>query len=204
MPRKYSKKSSYKSMKRIAKQVMAKNIETKVHTAEYSDAFIGANSTAYIIATSVVDIAGGTKSGERVGERITATSLKYDLFFTGAQDTNSLRVIFYIPKSPTDLLWQGPAGTNLAFNQAIDFNRYTVLKDMFIPTNLNGQNCVRKQGYISFRNKGKRLGMPVIYDTDLSVSCTKNRIMVYMVSDSVSPITTPKVNGYVRLFYKDA
>lgn len=208
MPKfKRTKRGNASYIRKIAKSVVAKNTETKSHFTMYTLADIpGTASTT--IATSLVDLAAGNLESQRDGNKVHLTSVKYDLFFNSngaavADAYNSIRLIFYIPKQPDVLLGNSAAGwVNMPFNAPVDFDRFTVLKDMLITVNSTGAQCIRKQGYISFRNKGKRLGLPITYDGSSPTSCTKNRVCVYMVSDSNIP-SHPQVNGYVRSFYKD-
>lgn len=198
MPRRYTKgksRSMASAMRKIAKSVVAKNTETKVWTGTFSDTPVGAGTVAPVVQ-SCNDIAEGTAQNQRIGNQIMLTSIKYDFFFTGADSTNSLRLIFYIPRDPNDIL------LNLGFNAPADLDKYVILKDIFMTTNQNGQDCLRKRGYISFRKRGKSNGLKVQYSTNAVNSQTKNRVLVYMVSDS-GVISHPSVNGFFRTFYKD-
>jgi len=205
MPKKrYTRKSSESKMRRIAKSVFAKNTETKESHIGYTQRDIGAALTNPIV-NAMTDLAEGTQQGQRDGNSVKVTSMKYDFFFSipdvvGADAFNSIRCIFYIPKDVGDLLG---TSTNLQWNEPVDYDRYTVLKDMFITLSKEGQRCVRRQGYLSFRRKGKSLGLKVLYKGSASNDGTSNRVLVYMVSDS-GIVAHPQVSGYIRTFYKDA
>lgn len=198
MPKRTYRKSRnmLSTMKKIAKSVVAKNTETKVFTGSFADVPI-ANSAAGPLIQSVTDIPEGTSQNQRVGNQITLTSVKYDFFFAGADSTNSIRMILYISRDPNDII------TTLNFNQAPDLDKYVILRDVFITTSQQGNDCVRKRGYISFRKRGKSNGLKVQWSGPNLNQQTKNRVLMYMVSDS-GVVSHPTVNGFFRTFYKDA
>lgn len=190
------KKKSYRrkgGLKKYIKKVVARSQETKTHLINYANAIPDSGRTP--LSNQLADISQGLNQSTRVGNSITLTSLKYDWFFTGADSTNSLRVIIYVPKDPTDLM------SSVAFNAAPDLDRYTILRDMFITTEGTGGNCKRRQGWLRF-NRGNRSGMNVGYTGAGLGVIIKNNVSIYMVSDSLAA-TDPQVNGYVRIFYKD-
>lgn len=185
-------------MTKIAKRVVAKNTETKVKTSSLSSVSIPHSSLTPYIA-SFNDIAQGVGQDQRIGNQIKVTSCKYDLFFTQDQVANSsaVRLLFYIPRDPNNLI------LNLGYNQAADLDDYVILKDMFIPLSYGGPACVRKQGWVSFRKRGKSNGLTTQFSTAANNSQSKNRICIYCVSDSITA-PHPLMNGFFRCFYKDA
>lgn len=198
MVKKTYKKKMYRNnsgIKNYVKKMINKNIETKLVVATFTDVAI--TSTLLVPYTYAFnDISQGVGQQQRIGNLVRCTSMKYNLFITGADSTNSVRIIFYIPRDPTTVM------AGLAFNQAPDIDQFTVLKDMFITTSNTGNNCIRKVGWLNFK-RGKSTGMPVFYSSSTPASVTKNRILMYCVSDSGAP-SHPTLNGYTRLFYKDA
>lgn len=193
MPRYRRDKKS--NLKKLVKSIVAKNIETKTSIFRMAGIGIGASGLAPINA-SFNDLNIGDNQYERTGNQVTLTSVKWDMFLTGADATNSIRCIVYIPKNPTVFL-------AIPFNGAVDFDSFTVLRDMFICTSNTGNNCVRRNGYISFKNRGKSLGMKTQWSGALASGQTKNRVLLYMVSDSLV-VPHPEVNGVLHTFYKDA
>lgn len=175
--------------------MILKNQETKLVVATFNDISLTTGSLLpYAYAFN--DIGQGVTQQSRVGNQIKITSMKYNFFFTGADATNSIRVIFYIPRDPNIVI------SGLNFNQAPDLDQFTILKDMFICTSNTGNNCVRRVGWINFK-KGRSTGMTCQYSGPAGNSVTKNRILMYAVSDS-GVVNHPTLNGYTRIYYKDA
>lgn len=194
MPYKKRYRRKRTSLASRVKRAVAKSQETKTLVLNYANAI--QDSARVPLSNQIADIAQGLTQSTRVGNQIKLTSMKYDWFFTGADTTNSIRCIIYVPKDPNSFI------TGLAFNQAPDLDRFTILRDMFICTGGTGGNCKRRQGWLRF-NKGLRQGMTVQYSGATVGTVTKNNLTVYMVSDS-GAVSDPAVNGYIRLFYKDA
>lgn len=192
-----SKKPVSKRLKRQVKNQIEKYIEKKTAVYEY---FGGIQDSARNpLDDHVTALAQGTGQNQRVGNRVNITSLKYDLFFTGADATNSIRVIFYIPKDPSVLMGT-PAG--IPFNKAPDMDNFNILRDMLVSTSSSGQNCVRRQGWLRF-NRGNRSGHKERYDGALVSNRVQGHIYVYMVSDSLA-VSDPQCNGYIRTFFTDS
>lgn len=183
-----------KTLKKYIKNTIEKQLETKTVITNYANTIPDSGRTP--LSNSIAGVAQGLTQSTRVGNSIRVTSMKCEWFFTGADSTNSIRVIIYIPKDPTAAL------SGLAFNQAPDLDQFTILRDFFICTGGTGGNCKRLQKWIRF-NRGMRSGLHMQYSGAASTDITKNKLMIYMVSDS-SAVSDPSVNGYVRVFYKDA
>ncbi len=178
MPSKRSfRKKSSGGLRRLIKREVAKGSETKTQILNYANGIT--DNTRTPLSNSLCDVDQGVNQDQRIGNQFRMTSIKYDWFFTGADSTNSIRVIIYVPKDPNGLL------TNLQFNQAPDLDSFTILKDMFVCTGGTGGNCVRRQGWVRF-NRGARSGMMVNFSGTAGTSVTKNNLMVYMVSDSTA------------------
>ncbi len=193
MSSKRSFKKNNGGLRRLIKREVAKGSETKTKVLDNSNSITDSARTT--ISNSLIDLDQGITQDTRIGNQIRVTSMKYDWFFTGADSTNSIRVIIYVPKDPNTVL------SGVGFNQAPDLDQFTILKDLFICTGGTGGNCVRRNGWIRF-NRGNRSGMMVNYSDGEGTSVTKNNLMVYMVSDSLA-VADPQVNGFVRIYYKD-
>lgn len=192
MSRKRSRNSN--AIRRMVKKEVAKSAETKTLITQYANSVV--DSARATLSNSISGCIQGVDQDERVGNRVTITSMKYDWFFTGADTTNSIRVLIYIPKDPTTVI------AGLPFNQPPDLDQFTILKDLFVCTSQGGPDCVRRQGWIRF-NKGNRRGMTVEYSGNLATEIVRNKLMVYMVSDSTAALD-PQVNGFCRVFFKDS
>ncbi len=182
-----------KNLRKIIKKAVANQLETKTAVTNYANSITDGGRSP--LTNAVADVGTGVTQATRIGNSTKVTSIKYDWFFTGADSTNSIRVIIYIPKDPTVIL------SSLAFNQAPDLDSFTILKDMFICTEGTGGNCKRRQGWVRF-NRGNRTGLHMQYSSASAGSVVKNQLMIYMVSDSEA-VSDPQVNGYVRVFFKD-
>jgi len=192
-------KKSYRKkggLKKYIKSVVAKSIETKAAVIKLNALQVGAAGVGPVNAT-FNDLNPGDGQANRTGNQVTMTSVKWDLFINGTDATNSIRCIIYIPREPTVLI------ANLPFNAAVDYDQHIVLKDMFLCTSLNGNNCIRRQGYHSFKNKGKSMGMKTTWASTAPNDQSKGKVCFYMVSDS-QVVPHPELNGNLRSFYKDA
>ena len=191
------KQSKYKrrgNLKKYIKSVVAKNIETNTALLKFNQTQVG---VAGPVIASFNDLKQGDSQSERQGNQITMTSIKWDLFFAGSDTTNSYRIIVYIPREPSVLI------TALPFNGAVDYDQHIVLKDTYRTTSLNGNNAFRLNGYHSFRNKGKSIGMKTQWASSGVNDQTKGRVCLYVTTDSAA-VPNPEMNGTIRTFYKDA
>jgi len=189
--REYKRRSN---LKKLVKSIVSKNIETKSALIKLNQVQIGV-AGPYI--ASFNDLNQGDAQNERVGNQVTMTSVKWDLFLAGADTTNSYRIIVYIPREPSVLI------TSLPFNGAVDYDQHIVLKDTYRTTSLNGNNAFRLNGYHSFRNKGKSVGMKTQWASSAPNDQTKGRVCMYITTDSAA-VPNPECNGTLRAFYKDA
>lgn len=186
-----------KNVKSMVKKQIEKYVEKKTVIYSYFGGVTDSLRTP--LDNHVTATAQGLDQNERIGNRLNVTSLKYDLFFTGADTTNSMRCIFYIPKNPAFLM---SAGSAVGFNKAPDEDQFNILRDIMVTTSSGGPNCVRKQGWIRF-NRGTRSGHKERYSGALNTDLVDGHIYVYMVSDSLA-VSDPQVNGYIRSYYTDA
>lgn len=191
------RKNRKQNLKKVIKGQLEKYIEKKTKVYEYYGSIT--DNLRSPLDVHVTSLPGGVGQSARIGNRVNITSLKYDLFFTAADTTNSIRCIFYIPKNQNELM---TTGTALGFNKAPDLDRYNILKDMLISVSNNGPACVRRQGWVRF-NRGIRSGHKERYDGENSTDVVEGMVHVYMVSDS-GAVSDPQVNGYIRTFFTDS
>lgn len=149
------------------------------------------------VDTQLTGVATGTSQNDRIGNSIRVTGIYADLFFTGADLTNSMRCIVYIPRNPTDNLSVGP----LQFNQGPDLDSYVVLKDMLITTSQAGPDVARRKIRLKF-DRGLSKGIHVQYNGTGGGNLIKNPVRIYFVSDS-GAIAHPELNGYIYMYYTD-
>lgn len=178
----------------MVKAVVNSSIETKHHSATFNAVPLSVTGPFVYGST---DLTQGTGDGQRIGSQYTVTSFKYDFFFSAPglvpDQFNNIRLIIYIPRNTNQLI------TNLNFNEQADWDQHYILRDIFIPlAGPAGTGTVRRQGWIKFP-KGKK----VSFDGPLGADCVKNRICMYATSDS-TVAGHPVMNGYTRLFFKDA
>ncbi len=143
------------------------------------------------------DISGGDGQGQRQGNQITVTSIRFKGFLDLGDAQNIVRIILYIPKSAGQVL-----ATTTTLSTPIDFDQFTVLKDVKIHANSNGNYYALFNLFKRF-NKGQRKGMSQLYSSTLSTSYSKNPLWVYMVSDSTAA-PGPSLRYERLLTYKDA
>lgn len=147
------------------------------------------------IDQSLTDINQGLTQSTRIGNSVRLTSLYGDFFLTGADTTNSVRMILYIPKNVTTNL------STLSFNAAPDLDQVTILQDRLFTFTANGNNCIRFKIKKKF-DFGRRSGIHITYTDGTGTNITKNKMRLLLVSDStVAP--HPVLNGYLRIFYTD-
>ena len=186
MPRAHSK------LKKMIKAAIAGSQETKTLGVEINTGIsnVGVN---YDISS----IAGGSNQNQRIGNTYKMTSFRLKGGVFGSDTTNLVRIVIYIPKDPTHTI-----DTGLQALSPIDLDRFTVLSDRLIPTASQGPNC-KLFNKVCLFNKGRRTGLNVRFHSSLASSIVKNRLMVYMVSDS-SAASHPTFTGWWRFYFKDA
>lgn len=188
MPRRRRKNN----LKKMIKNMITGSQETKTLGEEVNPSIsnVGVN---YDISS----IAGGTAQNQRIGNAYKMTSFRLKGGVFGSDSTNLVRIVLYIPKDPTHTI-----DTSLQVLTPIDLDRFTVLSDRLIPTASQGPNCKLYNKVVLF-NKGRRTGLNVRFHSALASSIVKNRLMVYMVSDS-GAANHPSFKGWWRFYFKDA
>ena len=187
--RKYRRKTN---LKKMVKAMIAGSQETKTIGQEI-DSTISNVGVNYDISS----IGGGTEQNKRVGNAYKMTSFRLKGGVFGADSTNLFRIIIYIPKDPTQFI-----DTGLQALTPVDQDRFTVLSDRLIPLASEGPNCKLYNKVLLF-NKGRRTGLNVQFHSSLASSLVKNKLMVYMVSDSAAT-SHPSFKGWWRFYFKDA
>jgi len=137
------------------------------------------------VNTPVTSISQGTDTNNRIGSRITMTRLDVNLF---ARQTDGLRLILYVPK-----IADSNIGTSVGFNSAVDNSAYWVLHDEMYSE-------VDQQ--ISINLKLNKI-MKLYYRGSAATSFEKNPIQMYLTTVNQTGDPNVRVDGVVKLWYKD-
>lgn len=192
MPR---KRFQQRNVKRLVQKMIASNIETKQKTGSYDETAVD-NSAGTPISANFTNIDQGDGQNNRSGNQVTVTGLYARFIVTGADSTNKVRIVIYMPKDSDDTL----SGVDIHTN--IDLDKYTILYDNVCLTTSNGDNnklCLFKKSFHS----GVRKGIRVIWHSATGTDVAKNAIKMYVVSDS-DAASDPTFTGGYRMYYKDA
>lgn len=195
--RSFVKSRSRKRLKSLVGSIVRKNIETSsiVHSLD-AVSIVDSGRVSSTQDIHLTAIAQGVQESQRIKNEVRITGVYGDLFVTGADSTNSIRLIMYIPKDPTVSLSNSPT---LAFNEAPDLDKFTILKDMLVTTSSGGPNLRRLKLKYKFKGRGLRVG----YSGTGAGDVQTHPVYFYFVSDSLAS-TDPSLNGYIRMYYKDA
>lgn len=181
------------NISRMVKSILSRRMEKKSF-------FYERDSSVTTVGTGWNWNAGitGTGEHERIGNKVRMTGAFGEYFVkfnnTGTEQAN-IRIIWYIPKDPTDDL------SGISVDGSPDFNRFIVLKDKFIC--LSGEqganrNCVR----VKFSKKWKGAGMPVEWSSGVSTAFTKNPLKIALVGSD--PLNSFSVKGFDYSWFTDA
>lgn len=187
MPPKTRKPTS-RSVSRQIKAYMKKNVEKK-RISYVHDTTISTTAADFALCDSIV---GGTGSNNRVGHEIRATGWFSELYFIVADTTNMVRVVIYVPASPTVTL----ASLSLSVTSIIDPDKFRVLYDRLVPLSSVGANYIKK-----LRIKLNLRNLPIRYDGSTGAP-TRNQILMTYVSDS-GAVSHPSIKGRTLLYYND-
>jgi len=187
MPRR--KKSN---LKKMIKSMISGSQETKTvaQTINTTISDVGVN-------TDISSLSGGSQQNQRIGNSYKMTSFRLKGGVYGADNTNLVRIVIYVPKDATHLI-----STSTQAHTALDQDRFTILSDRLVPLALDGPNC-KLYNKVCLFNKGRRTGMRIQFTDNALSSVVKNRLMLYMVSDSAAP-SHPSFKGWWRFYFKDA
>lgn len=189
MPRKRRKSN----IKKLIKSMINNNTEIKTAVHNYTTidvSNVGVNH-------DITAVAQGVGQEDRVGNQLQMTSFRLKGCLYSDYSSDIVRIIIYKPKNPGVLL-----STSTTVTDPIDLDYYNVLSDRIIPLSNQGTPTKPYNKVVLF-NRGRRNGMKVQYSTALATSCTKNQLIVYMVSGSTAA-PHPKFSGYWRFYFKDA
>lgn len=173
----------------MVKQMIQGAQETKL--VELTNSTTASTTVASVHLTAVSQ---GTDQNERIGNLLTCTGLYIKGYATLADATNLVRLVLYIPKTPTASL------TGLTVSSLVDLDEHTVLYDKLLML-----GAAREQVPFSIRksfHRGMRKGIRLEYDGTGTVP-TRNAIKLALVSDSVA-VSHPGIDYAGRIYYKDA
>lgn len=182
-----------KNFSKAVQKIIDRNVETKTHVLQYSTTIMDPGRSP--LDNSLVELTQGDTQSGRDGNEVRIKSVQGDFFITGADSTNSIRVILYKPKNVSDSL----SADAIDFNGTPDLDKYVILRDWLVCTNSTGAMCKR----LRFKKFFRGSGMSCRYTGSSGTTITTNKLSLYMVSDS-GAISDPGVEGYVRVRYKDA
>lgn len=183
------KGSTYVTKKELRKQLEG-NKETKQAVLEHNTTVGVAGLGINQIVTSIVS---GSEQYQRVGNEIEVTGFYGEFEFKLADTTNHVRCILYTPK---DISGPTMAFDGVDVNSVYDTDKYNVWFDKHCVLNSTKNNCV-----VKLKHKFK-YPMKVRYKDQTGGSEVKNRLILYIISDSTASPHVPAI-GYWRLFYKD-
>lgn len=186
-----------KAVKNYVQRTISKNIETKQRDLSW-DCISIQDPGRTPIASNLIDLSQGDTQNTRAGNQVFVTGFYGKFVVAGADTTNIVRMVVYIPRDPTDTL----AADTIGVTSLIDQDSYTVLYDKYITTSSAGENAKVFTVAKNF-HRGSRKGLRVIWNGVGTTDITKNFIKLYVVSDS-GAVSDPCLSGHLRTYYKDA
>lgn len=174
---------------------LQKSQETKSVLASWNEVTIDP-VTGTLITQNLSACSQGDTQNTRTGNSITVTGLYGKFAVVGADSTNVVRVIVYMPHDP-DYVMSG-----IDIHSFVDQDRMTVLYDKYITVSTNGPGI--KPFTIARKfNRGRRSGIHCKFDGTTATDLAKNPLKMYVVSDSVAT-PDPTLTGNIRCYFKDA
>lgn len=192
-----TKMANKRLIKALANQVVQRNLETKFKDNEYNGTSVG-TVLGGTVDDDLILVAQGTGASARDGDVINLTGFTVEGHITAGDNSNVVRVIIYIPKDPTDKI--STETTPYDIYHDVDLNKFAVLHDKRYPCGIYMPKVFSIKRKF---NKGARRGIRVNWYGGASNQFSKNRILMYLVSDSVAS-AHPKFSGYAKMWYKDA
>lgn len=183
-----------KSLRTYVQKTISANQETKQRDLSW-DA-IGIQDAGRTPLNAVInDLAQGDTQNTRDGNQVRITGFYGKFVVTGADSTNIVRFILYIPKDQSDSL------SGIDIHSLIDQDSFTVLYDRTITTTSGGVN---QKVFTVAKNfhRGSRKGLLTQFYGTGSQDFVKNPIRMYVVSDSLA-VTDPSLTGHLRTYFKD-
>lgn len=190
--RKYRKRRKG-NLRRVIQSVISKNQETKQIDYSYNAQTIQDNGRTPIVQ-ELSSCNTGTGQNDRIGNQTLVTGMYGQFAVAGADVTNVVRFIIYIPYDTDDVL-------NVTTFGLVDQDKYTVLMDKIITTTANGPNIKNFKVKLNFK-RGGRKGIRCQFDGSSAANTTKNEIKLYVCSDSLA-VADPSLSGHIRTYFKD-
>lgn len=190
--RKFKNRGVSKSLQKYIQKKIEKNIETK-HV--YAEASATSVSTS-VLNTQISTIPQGDDEFRRTGNKVTMTGFYGKFQIVGADTTNVVRIVLYIPKDPDDTL------SGLNTYQILDQDRFTILSDRLVTTSSSGVN--NKVITIAKKfNRGRRRGVVTQFASSTTTDVAKNALKIAWVSDSAA-VSHPTIAYHYVMYFKDA
>lgn len=218
--RRYSPTPYAKTIARIAKSVVNKQLETKENRYPHNN--IGSSSFSSVSYGSGSIVAGlfgataqGVGQGQRVGNAIRAIGVRINLAIQPADTYNNFRIFCVSPKIATPIqpsstaafvtnVLSGATSSNTQWLAPIDTTRYTVHFDdqyflRFMPTDGNTGTQVAQtvfcKHFINLKNR------KIVWDDNGVIN---NDVYLVAISDSVAAPNPGAIAGFVNCYFKDA
>jgi len=197
MPRRRNKRKGGKipqNVKSYVQRTISSNIETKQRDLTWdTQAIQDVGRTPLSIVLN--DLSQGDTQNTRDGNQVHITGIYGKFVITGADATNIVRVILYIPKVASDTM------STIDVHNLIDQDSYTVLYDKTFTTTYGGTN---QRIFTIAKNfhRGSRKGLLTQFYGTGSTDWSKNPLKMYIVSDSAA-ISDPSLTGHLRTYFKD-
>lgn len=193
MPR-HAKKSNFASrVKKIVNQSMQSDKETYHKEFAWNQVSIQ-DSARTPLTVGLNEIASGSGPTQRNGNQLRVTGIYSKFALQHYDATNLIRVMLVIPKDPSITTLTG-----IGLFSNLDIDQYTVLYDHLYNISQHSNKVVTIKRKF---NKGRFRGIETQYFGSGATDFAKNRMLLYMVSDSTA-IGDPTVTGTLRLFYHD-
>lgn len=197
--------SERKQRNRRSKQLKGKSFRSKVlgiinsdRETKFKDHFnfvaVGSNASLSPLSFQLTAISTGDSHDNREGEKIRLMSFSYKGTVLTGDATNILRMIVYRPYNISADL----NADAFEINSRVDPHKYFVYVDKLVTVDTANP---LKQFNLNVKFGGSR-GIPITYDGTATTSVSKNKILVYIVSDSAA-VTHPSVQAQGRVWYKD-
>lgn len=190
----YRRPGLYRQINYICQRRIEKNQET--HFGYNSLSAVGIYDNARSGRSyELTDIDQGDTQYTRTGNSIFVTGFYFRGYLTCADTTNLVRVIMYIPKDPSSVLAPSPQSN-------LDMDVCTIIYDKLFTLAYQQDTHQRILIIKKKFNRGRKRGIHVQYEDGTGTNVTKNKIMLYFVSDSAA-VSDPTIDGQARLYFKD-
>lgn len=191
--KRYAKKDNKKSISKLIDRKLKRRVETKRATQLFTPIF---PLTALWQNFSFVDVIGQSLDQRgRVGNQISATSLRFDLMFSIDSFLNAndvIRVVVYYPKIVGNSLPN--AG---AIYQFIDTDQFVLLYDHRFGVDSTTQFYKHIRKSINLKNRR------IDYNDNLGTSIQNNDLTLAFVCQNAGA-PPPSVTGTMTLFFTDS